>query len=74
MRFQATAEVPANVAVFEVEATGEVKNSWEGTPRWLSIEELEPRLMESQRAVLELMKKICAAGRESGGAERQNNP
>jgi len=52
--------VPCNISVFRAEATGELKESWEGTPRWITMEDLEPRLIKSQRPVLELMKKIVA--------------
>ncbi len=58
MRFQSTADVPCNVAVFSAEVSGELKDSWEGSPRWMTIAEFEPRLLESQRPVLDLMRKI----------------
>ena len=60
MRFHSTAEVPCHVSVFEVEASGELKDSWEGSPRWMTLPELEPRLLESQRPVLDLLRKISA--------------
>jgi len=58
MRYHSGAEVPCNISVFSAEVSGELKNSWEGSPRWMRVEELEPRLMKSQRPVLELMRKI----------------
>ena len=60
MTYYTGAEVPCNISVFRAEATGELKESWEGTPRWITMEDLEPRLIKSQRPVLELMKKIVA--------------
>lgn len=65
MRYHTTAEVPCDISVFEVQAAGELKNSWEGSPRWMTIAELEPRMVKSQRPVLELLRKMCAAQRES---------
>jgi len=41
-----------------VQATGEVKNSWEGSPRWMTIDELEPDFVESQRRLIEVLRKI----------------
>jgi 8-oxo-dGTP pyrophosphatase MutT (NUDIX family) len=61
MRFRSAGDVPCDVAVFEVQATGALKDSWEGTPQWMTVAEIEPRILKSQRRVLELMNKICAA-------------
>jgi ADP-ribose pyrophosphatase YjhB (NUDIX family) len=58
--YHSNADLPCNISVFEVEAEGELLESWEGTPRWLSIPELEPQLLASQRPVLELMHAIRA--------------
>ena len=59
-RYHSTADVPCWISVFEVKASGELKGSWEGSPRWMTAAELEPRLLESQRPVLELLKNISA--------------
>jgi len=61
LRYSTNAEIPAEVSVFEVKASGEVKDSWEGPARWMTVKEIEPRLIKSQRPVLELMKKIVEA-------------
>jgi len=58
MRYYSNADVPCNIAVFRAEANGELRDSWEGAPRWMTIEELEPRILESQRAVLRVMREI----------------
>jgi ADP-ribose pyrophosphatase YjhB (NUDIX family) len=58
MQYHSNADVPCNISVFRAEADGELKGSWEGSPRWMTVEELEGRLLESQRPVLELMRKI----------------
>lgn len=61
LKFFSDADVPCNVSVFEVQASGEVKNSWEGSPQWNTVAEIEPRLIRSQWPVLELMKKPTGA-------------
>jgi 8-oxo-dGTP pyrophosphatase MutT (NUDIX family) len=66
MRYPSTADVPCTISVFEFEASGELKDSWEGSPRWMTPAELEPRLLESQRPVLELLKKISAEAHQDG--------
>ncbi|MFZ0732899.1 MAG: NUDIX domain-containing protein [Candidatus Sulfotelmatobacter sp.] len=63
-RYQSTADVPCTISVFTVEADGELRESWEGTPQWLSLGELEPKLIKSQKPALELMRKIDAADQE----------
>jgi 8-oxo-dGTP pyrophosphatase MutT (NUDIX family) len=69
MRYHSTADVPCDTSVFAVQATGELKNSWEGSPRWMTMAELEPRMLESQRPVLELLRKMCAASQPENLAE-----
>ncbi len=59
-RYESKVDVPCIISVFEVEATGEVKDSWEGSPCWMTIPELEGELLKSQRPTLELMKTISA--------------
>jgi 8-oxo-dGTP pyrophosphatase MutT (NUDIX family) len=69
MRYHSTADVPCDISVFAVQAAGELKNSWEGSPRWMTMAELEPRMLESQRPVLELLRKMCAASQQESPAE-----
>ena len=47
-------EIPVNLAVFEVEAEGQLCPSWEGTPRWLPATALRQRLLPSQRRIVEM--------------------
>lgn len=61
MKYHSAAEVPCNISVFSAQTSGELKNSWEGSACWMTVEELEPRLLKSQRPVLELMRKIAAS-------------
>jgi 8-oxo-dGTP pyrophosphatase MutT (NUDIX family) len=59
-RYQNTVDIPCLTFVFEAEVSGDLKESWEGTPAWMTVAELEPQIVESQRPVLEWMKKIIA--------------
>jgi 8-oxo-dGTP diphosphatase len=59
MRYYSGAEVPCNISVFIAHASGELKDSWEGSPHWMTVEELESRLLKSQRPVVELMRKVA---------------
>jgi 8-oxo-dGTP pyrophosphatase MutT (NUDIX family) len=61
LRFQSTADVPCDVCVFEVQATGDLKSSWEGSPRWMTLAEIEPQILKSQRPVVELLRKMSVA-------------
>ena len=58
MRYHCTVDFPADIAVFEVQASGELKDSWEGSPRWMTVEELEPEFVESQRRVIEVLRNL----------------
>lgn len=64
LKYYSDADVPCNISVFEVQASGDVKNSWEGAPQWTTLAELEPRMLPSQRPVLELLRTM-ASGRPS---------
>lgn len=46
-------EIPINMFAFEMEAEGELRASWEGTPRWVDLTELRQRVLRSQRRVVE---------------------
>jgi len=70
MQYHSTADVPCDISVFEVQATGELKNSWEGSPRWMTMADLEPRMLKSQRPALEILRKMCFASGNEGPAER----
>lgn len=60
MRYHSRADVPCNISVFVAQASGELKGSWEGSPQWMTIDGIEAQLLESQRPVLELMRKVVA--------------
>jgi len=61
LRFYTTAEIPCAVSLFFVEATGELKNSWEGSPQWITVAEFEQRFVESQRPALEVLRKMSGS-------------
>jgi 8-oxo-dGTP pyrophosphatase MutT (NUDIX family) len=46
-------EIPVNLAVYEVEAEGQLRASWEGTPRWLPATALRPLLLPSQKRIVD---------------------
>ena len=60
LKYYSDADVPCNISVFAVQASGELKNSWEGSPQWMTATEIEPGLLPSQRPVLELLKQATA--------------
>jgi 8-oxo-dGTP diphosphatase len=65
VKYYSEAEVPCNISVFAVEASGELKNSWEGSPQWTTVAEIEPRLLPSQRPVLDLLKEMSQTSLDS---------
>jgi ADP-ribose pyrophosphatase YjhB (NUDIX family) len=58
VKYYSEGEVPCIISVFEVQASGEPRNSWEGSAQWNTVAEMEPRMLLSQRPVLELMRKM----------------
>jgi len=58
MSYSSTTEVASTISVFEARADGDLRNSWEGFPRWMTAAELAPGLLRSQRPVLELLAKM----------------
>jgi 8-oxo-dGTP pyrophosphatase MutT (NUDIX family) len=51
--YHAAADIPCSVSVFEVEAEGELTDSWEGFPRWLPLEQVRASLIASQQRILD---------------------
>jgi len=64
LEYYSDADVPCNISVFAVQASGDPKNSWEGSPQWMTADELEPRFVQSQRPVLEVLRKM--SGNKTG--------
>jgi len=51
--YRSSADVPVVLTVFAVEAEGELKDSWEGSPRWMPFTDIRPRLLPSQREIVD---------------------
>lgn len=45
--------IPASIAVFRVTADGDLRGSWEGEPRWVTLAELRSRVTKAQRPIIE---------------------
>ncbi|HEV2423506.1 MAG TPA: NUDIX domain-containing protein [Terriglobia bacterium] len=45
--------IPASIAVFQVTAIGDLRGSWEGEPRWVTLDELRSRATKAQRPIIE---------------------
>lgn len=45
--------VPCNVSVFQAEVSGDLRESWEGTPLWVDLTQLRSRITASQRSIVE---------------------
>jgi len=50
--YRTSADVPCDVTVFEAETSGSLRESWEGSPRWLTSTEIRRRLLASQTEVI----------------------
>jgi ADP-ribose pyrophosphatase/8-oxo-dGTP diphosphatase len=74
-RYYSRADVPCIISVFDVNASGELQDSWEGSACWMTIEEFEPQLLVSQQPALECIKQISSESRQSkdGDSERVQN-
>jgi 8-oxo-dGTP pyrophosphatase MutT (NUDIX family) len=55
LRYYSSADIPVNVTVFEIEASGQLQDSWEGLPCWLPADDLRQGLLASQRRILEFV-------------------
>lgn len=44
--------LPGSICVYQAEAEGELKASWEGDPSWISLEELAPHIFPPQHVIL----------------------
>jgi 8-oxo-dGTP diphosphatase len=50
--YRTSREVPCDLSVFEAEASGSLSGSWEGSPHWLSLNEVKNRMLPSQREII----------------------
>jgi len=58
LRYDSSVEIPVRLAVFEVEIRGQIRSSWEGTPCWMDVHELESRVISSQQRIVEVLSNI----------------
>lgn len=56
MKYFSDNDIPCYNSVFEAAASGEVIDSWEGTFHWLPLEEIEARVVPSQRPIVERLR------------------
>jgi 8-oxo-dGTP pyrophosphatase MutT (NUDIX family) len=66
LRYTSELPFPCLVSVFEAEGIGEIRKSWEGTPRWRNLETIQQRITVSQRVVIDRLRN-GPAGHPDGG-------
>ena len=58
---------PTHTRVFETTVEGEIRGSWEGRPRFVSLQELEQEIMPTQRPILRYLNghnpAVCSANK-----------
>src|SRR5580658_7308352 len=52
-RLSISEPIPSSIAVFRAAVEGELRDSWEGVPRWVTLSELRSRITVSQRLIVE---------------------
>ncbi len=52
-RYDSSGEIPVRIAVFQTQAEGELRGSWEGTPEWVELAEAQAGILRSQEYVIE---------------------
>lgn len=60
--YRSSVDIPCVITVFEAEATGELHDSWEGSPRWLRLSEIRPLLLPNQREIVDRLSELKAPG------------
>jgi 8-oxo-dGTP pyrophosphatase MutT (NUDIX family) len=51
-RYESRADIPARISVFRVQASGEIRGSWEGSPEWAKLSELSEGILPSQEYIV----------------------
>ncbi len=59
-RYRETGGLSEFTAVYEGQASGQLRSSWEGTPHWLRLSEVEANLYAPQRPVLDYLKTVVS--------------
>jgi 8-oxo-dGTP pyrophosphatase MutT (NUDIX family) len=52
-RYESLIDIAVRIVVFDVKADGEVRGSWEGTPQWMEIKDVQPEILRSQKKIVE---------------------
>jgi 8-oxo-dGTP pyrophosphatase MutT (NUDIX family) len=52
-RYESHIDIAVRIAVFHVDAAGEVRGSWEGTPQWMEIADVQCDVLRSQKYIVE---------------------
>ncbi len=53
--YYSSADIPVNVTVFDIEAQGQLRGSWEGRPSWLPVSDLRERIIPAQRRIVDML-------------------
>jgi 8-oxo-dGTP pyrophosphatase MutT (NUDIX family) len=53
LQYKTEKEIPCILSVFEAETSGDLAESWEGSPRWLYPNEIQPQLLPSQKEIID---------------------
>jgi len=51
-QYRTKLDILCEISVFDAKASGTLAESWEGSPRWLSVDEIRARLVSSQQEAL----------------------
>ncbi|MGB8731657.1 MAG: NUDIX hydrolase [Candidatus Sulfotelmatobacter sp.] len=51
--YRTSADVPCILSVFDAETTGNLADSWEGSPLWLPLAEIQASLLPSQKEIVD---------------------
>ena len=51
--YRTSADIPCKLSVFEVEVSGQLRDSWEGSPRWLPATAIRSSLLPSQKEIVD---------------------
>jgi len=55
LQYHSAADIPCKISVFRVNAIGELRDSWEGQPEWVTLTELRSGIIASQSAIVQKM-------------------
>jgi 8-oxo-dGTP pyrophosphatase MutT (NUDIX family) len=51
--YNSSADILCKISVFKAEASGNLAESWEGSPRWLSLDQIRCQMLPSQREIID---------------------